>query len=490
MRKSIPIFILLFSFCVNAKTSNIFLNRDFWKVNPPIKLIEKKINEGHDIAALNSNAFDGVTYALIEKVDNETIKYLLSKKGNGVNKLTHDGRTYIFWAAYKDNLEMMKYLVLKGAKTDVIDSHGYSVLNFAATTGQTNLKLYDFLFDMNANIRNEKNHDGANALLLVAPYTKDFTLIDYLISKGASLDDNDKNGNGIFEYAAKGGNIDFLKTLIKKGVKKGKNAIIFASQGLRRKKNTLKVYQFLESQGIKPNTIDEKGRNPLHSIAYNSKDIAIYKYFIDKGVDVNLQDKGGNSPFMNASHSNKLKVVTLLSKYVTNINKKDNNGRSALTMAVNRNTTDVIEFLLEKGANIHTKDKKGNTLSYYLVNNYNNKNTKRFEDKLALLQKHKLIINQPQNSGNNLLHIATNRSDLDLLKRLVEFNIDVNAKNDENLTALQIAAMKAKNLKIIKYLLSIGANKSVKTDFNETVFDLASENEILKKKNINITFLK
>ena len=70
------------------------------------------------------------------------------------------------------------------------------------------------------------------------------------------------------------------------------------------------------------------------------------------------------------------------------------------------------------------------------------------------------------------------------------FNIDVNAKNKEGITALQISAMKAKDDKIIKYLLGIGADKTIKTDFDETVYDLASENELLKKQNVNISFLK
>jgi ankyrin repeat protein len=129
-------------------------------------------------------------------------------------------------------------------------------------------------------------------------------------------------------------------------------------------------------------------------------------------------------------------------------------------------------------------------LSYYLINNFRVKNTKRFEDKLSLLQKNGLVINEIQNNGNTLLHIATERNDLALLKKLSSFNIDVNIKNDNDLSALQIGAMKAKNDKIIKYLISIGADKIVKTNFDETIYDLASENEILQKNKTNINFLK
>ncbi|PQJ72458.1 ankyrin repeat domain-containing protein [Polaribacter butkevichii] len=490
MQKSnkIALLFLLISVTVTAQKNNIFHNRAFWKTNPSISIIDQKIAEGNDASALNQNAFDGVVYAILNKVDNKTIEYLLTKKGNDVNKKTHDGRTYIFWAAYTNNLEIMKHLVSKGAKTDVIDTHGNTFLNFAASAGQLDIELYKYSFSIGADITKEKNHDGANALLLVASHLKDFKLVKYLITKGASLDDKDAEGNGLFEYAAKGGNTQFLKILLDKGVDTGKNAMLFASKGSRNKQNTLETYQFLEKNGIKPNVVDDNNRNPLHFIARNNKDLSIFKYFIDKGVSTNLQDKEGNSPFINAANSNSLEVVKLLSKDVKSINLKNNDGHTALTNAVGRNSVDVIEYLLKKGADINIVDKDGNTLSYYLIKNFKANKPEIFDAKLNVLEKNGLVINQLQNSGNTLLHIATQENNLPLLKRLAAFKIDVNTLNKESLSALQIAVMKAKNTEIIKYLLSIGADKNIKTDFDESIFDLASENELLKKQQIN--FLK
>ena len=468
-----------------AQKANIFHERNFWKANPSIKVIDEKSSKGNNISELNNNAFDAVVYATLENTDNNTIKYLLSKEGNSVNKKTHDGRTYIFWAAYKNNLELMKYLVSKDAKTNIVDDHGYTILNFAASTGQTNTKMYDYLIKMAANIKTDKNRKGANVLLLVAPYLENYSLVSYLLSKGASLEDKDNNGNGIFEYAAKGGNISLLKTLIDKGVQKGENTMIFARQGLRRKKNTLQTYKFLESVGVKTNCIDKDGKNPLHAIAYNNKDLATYSYFISKGVNVNLQDNKGRSPFMNAANNNTLEIVKFLSKKITNINSKDKKGRSALIMSVLSNNKDVVKFLLGIGANINTEDADGNTLSYYLINIFK---TTEFEDKLSILEKNGLVMNKLQYSKNTLLHIAAAQDNLALLKRLNSFNIDVNAENKDQLSALQIAAMETKSIKILEYLLSIGAHKNIKTAFNETIYDLASENELLKNSNIN--FLK
>ena len=69
-------------------------------------------------------------------------------------------------------------------------------------------------------------------------------------------------------------------------------------------------------------------------------------------------------------------------------------------------------------------------------------------------------------------------------------NIDINAANKEGFTALHKAAMLGKDDVVLKYLISLGAKKDIKTSFSETAFDLASENENFSKQNISLAFLK
>ena len=59
---------------------------------------------------------------------------------------------------------------------------------------------------------------------------------------------------------------------------------------------------------------------------------------------------------------------------------------------------------------------------------------------------------------------------------------------NDGLTPLHLAAMKAKDVKLLQLLISKGADKKILTDFNESAFDLAKENELLSKS--DITFLK
>jgi len=69
-------------------------------------------------------------------------------------------------------------------------------------------------------------------------------------------------------------------------------------------------------------------------------------------------------------------------------------------------------------------------------------------------------------------------------------DIDINARNEEGLTALHKAAMLAQNDEILPYLISAGAKKELKTSFEESAYDLAGKNEILKKADVSLEFLK
>jgi ankyrin repeat protein len=116
--------------------------------------------------------------------------------------------------------------------------------------------------------------------------------------------------------------------------------------------------------------------------------------------------------------------------------------------------------------------------------------TEDFDAKLKMLEEKGLTAATPQKNGNTLYHLAVMKNDLGLLKRIQALGIDVNAKNSEGITALHKAAMIAKDDTVMKYLVSVGAKKEAVTNFNETAFDLASENESLSKSKISITFLK
>jgi len=231
-------------------------------------------------------------------------------------------------------------------------------------------------------------------------------------------------------------------------------------------------------------------QNAFHLLASGNKDLATYNYFLNKNNDINLADKDGNTPLINATGRNSLEIVSYLAEKTKELNYTNKEGNSALSIAVENNSSEIVNYLISQKADINVTDKDGNTLAYYLINSYNERKNKDFEPKKNILVKNGLKLNQTQAGNNTLFHIALDKENIKLLKEVNTYNIDVNTKNDEGYTALHLAAMKSKNTKIIKYLLSIGADKNIKTDFEESTYDLASENELLQKNNVDISLLK
>ena len=477
---------------LNAQAQkNTFLEQSFWKGSPDVTTIKAEIAKGNDPTQLNASAFDPVVYAINAGAPDESILFLLDQKGNDVNKITHDSRTYLIWASSKGNLPVMESLLKRGAKIDIQDSHGYTALTFAAAGGQKNTKVYELLIQNGANLKKDVNHDGANALLIAIPNDKDLTLTDYFVSKGLDINSKDAAGNTAFNYVARGGNIELLNKLIQKGVKYTDNAMIMASQGGRGTSNGLEVFTYLEGLKIKPTATGSNGENALYYLARKPKQEAVINYFLSKGVDVNQADKDGNTPFMIAAGFNRdLATLELLSKNVKNINQVNVKGTSALAMAVRSNSAEVVQFLIGKGADLNVVDKSGDNLTAYLVQSYFPQRLEDFEAKLKVLTDKGFDFKAVQPNGNSLYHLAVAKNDLSLLKRIEPLKIDVNLKNKEGYTALHKAAMTAKQIDIMQYLVSLGAKKDLTTDFKETPYDLATENEYLSKNKISIDFLK
>jgi ankyrin repeat protein len=490
MKKILVVVCALFSFAAQAQ-QNVLLEQSFWKTSPDVNAVKAEIEKGSNPSQFNGNMFDPVVLAINAGAPNPTIEYLLTQPGNAVDKPTHDGRIYLHWAAMRGNIELMEYLVAKGSKGNFVDGHGATPINFAAGGGQQNTKVYDICLAHGADLKKDLNNDGANALLIAVANDKDLALTNYFVSKGLDLKSTDAAGYNAFSYAARAGKIEVLKTLLEKGVPANSNAILMASQGSRGGANPIEVYQYLESLKLKPTVIGKNGENALHAIVRKPKQEDIIKYFLAKGVDVNKADEDGNTVFMNAAASNRdTATLGLLLSSVKDINQGNSKGVSALAMAVRSNSPEVIGYLIGKGAAITTTDKNGDNLAFYLAQSYNAQRAAEFDAKAKVLQEKGFKITEPAKNGNTLYHVAVAKNDLSLVKKLEAYQIDVNAKNSEGITALHKAAMVSKDDTMMKYLISIGAKKEIQTNFKETAFDLAGENESLSKNNVTVNFLK
>lgn len=472
---------------------NSLLNGDFWKSKPNVETVKLEVEKGNSPSEFNSNAFDAVALAINNGAPLETIKYLVEQKGNSVSKTTHDNRLYLHWAAMSGNVEVIDYLIRKGSVVDQLDSKGFTPLSFAANSGVNNPKVYELFFNAGVSPKT-KYKNGANILLLAVGNDKEGNLLKLFESKGLKLTDKDDLGNTAFDYAATFGNINFLKSLRAKGIKGNGTALINAAQGTRRDSNGLDVYQYLiEEAQINPSAASENGATALEIVARKPKHTEIINYLLSKGVDANATDHEGNNALMIAAGGNDLDNVKIFAEKTKNINWVNKEGVSALTNAVKSGSSEIVEYLLAKKADPKVVDNNGNHLGYYLIQSYRPARPGQkdvFTEKMNLLQNAGVNLAQPQKDGSTVLHLAVSKNDLNLLKKLEPLKVNVNAVNKEKMSVLHKAALVAKDDILLKYLVSLGVDKHLKTDFDETAFDLASENETLKNNKTDLNFLK
>lgn len=491
MKKYIIAALLFSGFFTSAQNS--LLNGDFWKNKPDLASVKTEIVKGNNPAEANRGNHDVASIAINNNAPLETIIYLIEQKGNSISKNTHDGRIYLHWAASKGNAELVKYLLEKGSDINRTDDKGATPISFAAGNGQTNTAVYDLLFKAGNNPK-QKFQNGANLLLLSIAYDKDLKLADYLSTKGLSIKDTDDFGNTAFDYAAKTGDVSFLKSLVQKGIKPTDKALIFASQGTRGASNNLETYKYLvEELKIQPNALGDKDENVLQNLVRKKDQNEIISYFIDKGANTNHADKEGNTVLMEAVRNQDLSVVKLILNHVKNIDEVNAKGTSALAQAIGFGSPETVSLLIDKKANVQVVDKDQNNLAAYLVQSYQplregQKND--FAEKLTIIKNAGGNFDAAQQDGNSLYHLAVVKNDVKLLQQLESLNINLNAANKEGMTALHKAALVAKNDEVLKYLIAKGAKKEALTEFDETAYDLAIENETLLENKVSLDFLK
>ena len=470
---------------------NIFHDRAFWAKKPSVETVKEKIAEGHDILEMGPGGWDGPLLAIMADCDYATIKYILELPGINVNVITHHSNNYLMWTTQKGNIPVMKLLLTMGSKTDIINSHGQSLLMHAALSGKADRELYELCLQNGGDIVNDKDELGRNVMLTAIGGLTDLSFLEFFKSKGLTLNDTDNDGNGLFHYAVASGNIQKIKSLVEMEVpytpnKLGENAFAFVGRG-RGARLSVELLAYLKGLGLDPKTPFANGQTLPHTAARMGADAAILRFLEENNLPLNTPDKEGNTPLILASARADLGFVSYWLGYNT-LNATNTKGQSALTQAVATSSPEVVKLLLDKGANSSQKTVEGHDLYTVLLDAYRKEkgSVQRAEEIIALL----VASGLPKPAPGVLLHKAFEKGDKELIEKLLQLGEDINAKDKDGYTLLHYASMKSKDLEMMKYLVAKGANPGIKTELDETVLDLISENEVLSQQPLNLDFLK
>ena len=465
--------------------------------------IDKKIN----LELENSEKETAIFYATQSKTT--AIIQVLVENGINIDHLNIYNRTAIQDAVICANNRIVNYLIEVTGNLSNCDIHGNNLIFDAIANGSIDIIRRIGSIDK-INI-NQINVDGQTIMHKEAVLRND-NLAILLIELGANPTIPDKDGNCyLFSAVSKG--ISSLE-IIEKAVKLGHDINV---------KNRHKSTLLMESISHYLNTT--KDREDLRT-----SHLEMVKELIRLGVNVNALDNKNENAFFLATRSENRELIDIfLEKSNLNMNHNNNNGESVLSiLALNgiRNN-DLINLGILIGANPSYENIFGKSLVEILIdiilyienkkaledkyikllnenaeyptvlenilkttdadmNKPNSKGKPLFFDSILnfnfklfkLLRTKSININEKDDEGNNIIFrlmdydnrglISDKKLYLNTIKSLINSGVDINAKNNESLTALQLA-VGGKCEYIIRLLLEMRADCTITDNKGRTI---------------------
>ena len=237
----------------------------------------------------------------------------------------------------------------------------------------------------------------------------------------------------------------------------------------------LAVVRYLISKGANVNAKNRDGWTPLHWVAHLNKDIKVARLLVSKRANVNAKTNSGYTPLewaKSMDHASAAVVqylesisgtpapteqaegnVALQSNSTSpDVNAKDERGRTQLHLAARRGDLENVKSLISKGANVNARDEYGDTPLL---------DTKNVEV-VKYLVSQGANVNTSNKNGFTLLHTAAYEGDVDVVKFLISKGANVNAKNIDGTTPLLHTRASSEYLETVKILVLAGADVNAK----------------------------
>ena len=422
----------------------------------------------------------------------QTILYTLilvapqQNRGNDVNRREVDGSTPLQWAVYKDDVAEVQRLLKAGANVSLANNYGVTPMVLASETG--NADIIKLLLDAGANA-DSPNPEGQTALMAVAR-TGNVKAAELLVKHGATIDAREHwGGQTALMWASARRHPEMMQFLISKGADVNARSIDreyqrhvtaegrpknldsggFTPLLYAARENCMACVKVLLDNHADINLPDPDGVSPLLVAIMNSNwDLA--KQLIQAGADVNQWDMFGEAPLFTAvGHYNQasgghgsidplnqttgLAIIHMLLDRGANPNMQlffkpanvrgatNVRGTTPLIHAANNADMEIVKLLLEKGADakLNTADRQTPitaVLSGRASETQAMELIRILHDAGADINVVGLVNHREENRGGSALHFAVRKRYKEVIKQLAGFGINMNAKDQDGLTAL------------------------------------------------------
>jgi len=403
-----------------------------------------------------------------------------------VNHRNADGSTPLQWAVYKGDVVEARRLLRAGANVSLANNYGATPMSLAAEVGNTG--MLKVLLEAGANA-DSPNPDGQTALLAVAR-TGNVEAAQVLLDHGATVDAREKwGGQTALMWASARRHSEMMRLLISKGADVNAASIdrnyqrhvtaegrpkSLDSGGLTpllyaARENCMACVEVLLENRADIDLPDPDGVSPLLVAIMNANwDLA--GQLIRAGADVNQWDIYGEAPLFTAidlrsrmnggrasidpqNTTDGLTIVRLLLDRGANPNMQlffkpanlrgatNTRGSTPLVRAANNGDLEVVKLLLERGADATVYMADRQTPIHAAIAGRSSE--QQALELIRLLQKAgtdvnviALINHGEEVRGGTALHYAVRKRYKAVMKELASFGIDLNATDQDGLTAL------------------------------------------------------
>ncbi|XP_008205448.1 putative ankyrin repeat protein RF_0381 isoform X2 [Nasonia vitripennis] len=342
---------------------------------------------------------------------------------------------------------------------------GYMLLYWALGYNHTNIAKW--LLSQNCPVNPENQKFSQKTVLHLAVSLGKAELVKIILKKGASVTVSN----------------DRLETPLHISCKRRKPEVLL-------KNDVLTIIKLLLKHGA---PINAKGglceETPLLFAIKNKHHCGkIVKLLLSNGANVNDYDMYRKTALHIAVENSDRKMIKLLLEHNADVNVKNCNGRTPLHLAVRGRYIDIAKMLLSHGADvndiIYDFEEYRWTALHIAVKN-------KDEKMIKLLLEYNSNVNAKEDHYRTPLHIASVSHCPDIAKILLNAGADINDADKQGLIPFHLA-IRIEDEKMVEFLLQHNANVHAKRDDGKSCLHFAAENrsasiaKILLNKGANI----
>ena len=372
---------------------------------------------------------------------------ILVKHGADIDLVDEKGQTAIALAVEKENLEIVRLLLQKMAKStppSSPDSERTYLLVLAArirTTPAKSLEMAQLILEHGLDVNPRTSWDDTP--LWWAANNGNLAVTKLLLDHGAFIDDQKRRGGTPLMAAIR--NIQPVPELQVQVSKPPGKPI----ESIARVQEHEDVARLLISSGANTNIRASSGSTALQYAAEKGSS-KVLELLINHGADPTVADNYGWTPLHRAADNGHENTAKVLLAHNADVDALTLNGYTALHLAAYNGHADMVTLLADAGSDLSAADYLGHTILHIAALRGHDKAVRAL---LNLGANH----NIPNLHGNNALSDAASSGKPEVCELLLPITTDINSQDGDGDTALSNAVHLSQPPYMIELLLRAGA---------------------------------